>query len=213
MDATFESAARRRALWAALGVFGAIVVCVLFLDRPVAWLAHGFGRPALLVWLTWIADVPVPTSVLGLAACGVAWLAGWRNAAMRLVFAVCVATLAADAAKDMLKFEFGRTWPETWVAHNPSLISNNVYGFFPLHGGAGWASFPSGHTTVIAAPCAVLWQRMRRLRWVWATLPALVVAGLIGSDFHFVSDCIAGGALGVAIGFAMAASGTYADRC
>ena len=87
MDATFESAARRRALWTALGVFGAIVVCVLFLDRPVAWLAHGLGRPGLLVWLTWIADVPVPTSVLGLAACGVAWLAGWRHAVMRVVFA------------------------------------------------------------------------------------------------------------------------------
>ena len=207
MDASLQGVARRRALSGTAGVLGAIVVCVLFLDRPVAWLAHGFGRPALLVWLTWIADVPVPASVVGLAACGVAWLAGWRSAALRLVFAVCVATLAADAAKDVLKMAFGRTWPETWVAHNPSLISNGISGFFPFHGGAGWASFPSGHTTVIAAPCAVLWERVRRWRAVWGALPALVVAGLVGSDFHFVSDCIAGGALGVAIGFAVAAHG------
>ncbi len=204
MDAVSETATRRRALFISCFVLVAIVLSVLLLDRPVAVLAHGLGRPAFFVWLTWIADVPVPASVLALGVCGAAWLAGWRSPLARLVFAVCIAALAADAAKDVLKLAFGRTWPETWVAHNPSFISNNVYGFFPFHGGAGWASFPSGHTTVITAPCAVLWDRVRRLRALWGALPALVVAGLIGSDFHFLSDCIAGAALAGAIGVSVA---------
>ena len=31
----------------------------------------------------------------------------------------------------------------------------------PFHGGQGWASFPSGHTTLATAPMAVLMIRLR----------------------------------------------------
>jgi hypothetical protein len=40
---------------------------------------------------------------------------------------------------------FGRTWPESWLGDNPSWIRDDVFGFFPFHGGRGWESFPSGH--------------------------------------------------------------------
>ncbi len=181
----------------------AVVLAYALLDQSIATAVHALHRPQWCVWLTWIADVPGPASVLGLMAGGVAWLAGWRPGPWgRVLLAACIATLAASAAKDLLKFAFGRPWPETWVNNNPSWIGTHTYGLFPFHGGAGWASFPSGHTTVITAPCAALWS-IRQVRPLLAALPLLVVAGLLGCDFHFLSDCLAGGLLGAAFGIAV----------
>ena len=197
---------RRRAGIVTVAGLVAVALCILLVDRPVADFAHALHRPVWCVWLTWIADVPAPASGAGLAGCGLAWLFGWRPGPLgRVVLAVCLATLAADAAKDVLKVAFGRTWPETWVGGNPSWINQHVYGFFPFHGGAGWASFPSGHVTVIAAPCTVLWRCWPQLRVIWAGLVVAVIVGLIGADFHFLSDCLAGGLLGTAVASAVLA--------
>ena len=84
----------------------------------------------------------------------------------------------AETIKNGLKFVFGRTWPETWVNNNPSFIRDGVYGFNWFHGGAGYASFPSGHMSVTCALAAVLWIWVSALaaalgaswcwRWRWA---------------------------------------------
>ena len=185
-----------------------VLASILLLDRPVATAMHALHRPAWCVWLTWIADVPVPGAVLALAGAGFAWLCGWRPGAFgRVLLAACIATLMADAAKDVLKLGFGRLWPETWVQNNPSWIADHRFGFAPFHGGPGWASFPSGHTTVISAPCAVAWRHTGRpFRPAWAVLPALVAVGLLGADFHFLGDCIAGALLGLACAVCVDAS-------
>ena len=94
----------------------------------------------------------------------------------------------------------GRPGPDTWIDNNPSWIRNHVFGFFPFHGGAGYASFPSGHTTAITAPCAVLWRAAPAFRPLAVVLVALVACGLLVSDYHFVSDVLAG--LGVGTGAA-----------
>jgi membrane-associated phospholipid phosphatase len=117
------------------------------------------------------------------------------------VLALCIAVLVATVLKEELKFLFGRTWPETWVANNPSWIKDGVYRFEPLHGGRGWASLPSGHMALIAAPCTVLWiLAPSAWRWLWAALMLAVAIGLIGADFHFVGDMIAGTFVGWACG-------------
>jgi membrane-associated phospholipid phosphatase len=196
-----EDDKRRRALLALIACAVLVPASVLLLDRPVATFAHDrLARPAVLVWLTYIADVPVPAALLGLAAAGFAWLAGWRpGAAGRAVLAACVATLLAIEIKNELKLGFGRLWPDTWTHANPSWIHDHRYGFFPFHGGAGWGSFPSGHTTAITAPCAALYQKARRWRPLWVALPVLVAVGLVGADYHFLGDCLAGAFLGVAV--------------
>ncbi len=191
---------RKQASAAAAIGLSTIAASILLLDKPLSTAMHALHRPAWCVWLTWVADVPLPGSVLALAGAGLAWLCGWRpGTAGRVLLAACLATLMADAAKDVLKQGFGRLWPETWVQGNPSWITNHRFGFAPFHGGPGWASFPSGHTTVITAPCAVAWRHSATaFRPVLAALPALVATGLLGADFHFLGDCIAGALLGVA---------------
>ena len=183
-----------------------VPLCILFLDRPVATAMHRLGRPAVAVSLTYIADATLPLAGLALLAAGLAALGGWQpGRGARNVLAAAVATLVARALADQLKFAFGRVWPETWVANNPSWIRDHVFGFSPFHGGRGWASFPSGHTIDIATPCAVLWRLAPRWRAVAAALVLAVAGGLLASDFHFLGDVLAGLYVGVVVAYGLTA--------
>jgi membrane-associated phospholipid phosphatase len=195
---------------------GAFVACVVltilsiaFVDRAVStWLHATLGRAAPFVWLTHIIDPFVPAASIGLVVAAIAAVFGWRPGPVgRTIVALCIAVLIATIFKDELKYLFGRTWPETWVDKNPSWIHDQIYRFEPLHGGKGWTSLPSGHMTVITAPCTVLWMLAPRVwRWLWASLILAMAIGLIGADFHFVGDIIAGTFLGWACGVGAVAS-------
>jgi membrane-associated phospholipid phosphatase len=190
-------------IWLGSGVV-LITLCVLFVDRAVSTWSHAvLHSPLLAVDITLLAGwrYPSAASFFVLVAALVARITGrelgpiWRAA-----IAAAVATLFATLAVTFVKYGFGREWPETWVRNtpNPSWISNHAYGFTPFHGGEGYLSCPSGHTTRMAAPGAVLWRRLPRLRVLWV-LPAVIVAvALVAADFHFVGDCVAGVYLGVA---------------
>jgi membrane-associated phospholipid phosphatase len=47
----------------------------------------------------------------------------------------------------------------------------------------------------------VLWLCYPRFRIVYAVAMAAVAVGLVGADFHFIGDVIAGGFLGVSAGW------------
>jgi membrane-associated phospholipid phosphatase len=130
------------------------------------------------------------------------------------VLSTCsVSMIVAEATKSQLKYIFGRTWPETFVNNNPSLISNNAYGFNFFHGGPGYASFPSGHMTTICAVASVLWIYYPKFRALYALVVIVVAIGLIGADYHFLSDIIAGSLLGTITGwFAVALQEQAARR-
>ncbi|HXC02236.1 MAG TPA: phosphatase PAP2 family protein [Opitutaceae bacterium] len=198
MDTPADSNPRCRFCRAVLSAVILIGLSIAFVDRPASTWTHALMHPAFFVGLTHLVDPVLPASIIGLVATGVAAALGWRpQACGKTLIACCLAAVIAVVIKEQLKFVFGRTWPETWIG-NPSWIGNGAFGFHFFHGGEGWASFPSGHMTMITAPFAVLWQRARRWRWL-CTVPVLAVAiGLFGADYHFVSDMIAGVYLGAA---------------
>jgi membrane-associated phospholipid phosphatase len=200
MDTPVDSNFLRRFCWAVLSAIVLIGLSIAFVDRPASTWAHGKLRHrAVSIGLTWIVDPVLPATIVGLAAAGVAAVFGWRPQAGGKILITCgLATVMAFVMKEQLKFVFGRTWPETWTDNNPSWIGNGTYGFHFFHGGEGWTSFPSGHTTMITAPMAVLWQRVRRWRWLWAVPVLAIAAGLFGADYHFISDMMAGVYLGIA---------------
>jgi membrane-associated phospholipid phosphatase len=179
-----------------------VAVSIVFVDRPVALLMHRlFHRSLWFVPLIGVAQLILMLAAPLLLIATIAACLGWRPAARGWSAVACaIAVLVAVTCKDGLKEAFGRTWPETWIQNNPSFIRNGVYGFSPFHGGAGWASFPSGHTAAIGAVVGVLWWREPELRGLWALLMVLTGVGLIGGNFHFLSDVIAGGYLGFACG-------------
>ncbi|HEU6448509.1 MAG TPA: phosphatase PAP2 family protein [Verrucomicrobiae bacterium] len=67
----------------------------------------------------------------------------------------------------------------------------------PFHAGVGQASFPSGHTAIVSAFAGILWQRLPKLRILWLVLTVAVMIGLWAANWHWVSDIIAGLALGL----------------
>jgi membrane-associated phospholipid phosphatase len=118
------------------------------------------------------------------------------------VLLVCsLSVVTASIIKDQLKFVFGRTWPETWVGNNPSLIHDGVYGFNPFHIGAAFRSFPSEHVTILLAVASVLWICYPKFRIVYSIAVAAVIASVIGANFHFLADCIAGAFVGASTGW------------
>jgi membrane-associated phospholipid phosphatase len=175
-------------------------LAMAFADRPIANFSHDdLHRPGWASLLTKMAVLPFPLAVVGtLVACMMWFAEGRLLPAWRTLLAASCATLLATAALLALKYACGRMWPDTWVDNNPSWIRNHAFGFMPFHGGPGYASFPSGHTTRITAPFAVLWQHVPRFRLLWALPTLLVMIGLLAADFHWLSDCLAGIWLGAA---------------
>jgi membrane-associated phospholipid phosphatase len=206
MAAAFGSVRVRVALWLLSGAV-LTALSVLYADQPISTWSHDvLHRPRLAVDVQKVAGVAYLAggALLVLVAALIARLFGrpmtplWRTA-----IAAASATLLATLFASLIKFGFGRLWPETWIHNNPSWINNHAYGFVPFHGGEGYESFPSGHTARTAAPLTVLWHRVPRLRLLWALPTLIIAAALMAADFHFLGDCIAGAYVGVACGAAV----------
>lgn len=210
----------RRGALQVLVALAAIAACYAWVDQPLAWFVHDhqLRRDAWLDGLTRIPDLLVVASALVLVAaplrcaCRRAW-----SLAERVVLAMAVSLALAAFVKEQLKVLFGRAWPETWTHGNPSLIHDGVYGFFWFRADNAFHSFPSGHTALSAAAMAVLWHAAPRWRWLAAAVVVAVVVGLLGMDYHFLSDTLAGALVGSICGtlvwrFVQSASGRGAER-
>ncbi len=181
----------------------AVVISYIWLDRPIARFAHEhLQRYDLFGKLTYVPLIVGPVAIFASAAIGLWALSARALSRLQTVTVLAVLSLAvASGVKDQLKLAFGRTWPETWVRDNPSFIRDGVYGFSPFHGGPAFASFPSGHTTAICAVMSVLWICYPRYRALYAACMAAAGLGLVGADFHFLGDVIAGAFLGISMGW------------
>lgn len=181
----------------------AVVVSYLWIDQPIAFFAYSHRAfHWFFVDLTLIPE-PLPgLAVIMFFGLGLWALAAKPSSKLYTVLLTCsISSIVAEATKSQLKYIFGRTWPETFVNNNPSLISNNAYGFNFFHGGAGYGSFPSGHMTAICAVVSVLWIYYPKFRALYALVVAAVAIGLLGADYHFLSDIIAGSLLGTVTGW------------
>jgi membrane-associated phospholipid phosphatase len=191
-----------RWLIALLLVAVAVTISFQWLDRPISFFAHEHLRQPIFERLTRISEYLAPIAVLVFAAIGLRALIGGTLSKIEAAVLLCAISVVTSAEiKDQLKFMFGRTWPETWVNDNPSLIRDGAYGFNFFHGGRGYNSFPSGHTTVVCAAMVVLWFLYPRWRPLWALIALAVAVGLVGANYHFLADVIAGAFIGISTGW------------
>ena len=192
-------------LTALIGVTAAVTISYLWIDRPLALFVHARLAQQTQTVVAPLASIPdplVPTAAIAFVGLGLWALFGRPLPRSLAAIAVaCLSVTMTEALKNQLKFLFGRTWPETWTHNNPSFIHDGVYGFNWLHGGAGYASFPSGHMAATCAAMAVLWIAYPRFKLAYLAAGLLVAAMLLGANFHFLSDVIAGGFVGVSIGW------------
>jgi membrane-associated phospholipid phosphatase len=181
-----------------------VAVSYLWIDRPVAYFVHN----ELLEWRG-IFDVTTRLpKLIGPLIIACTFIVGVRVAMRRrlteiqTVIVLSALSLAvSDIPENWLKVAFGRTWPETWVQGNPSLIRDGVHNFNPFHGGPGFAAFPSGHMVAICAIMSVFWICRPRFRPIYVICIGAVFIGELGANYHFLSDLIVGGFLGFSVGW------------
>jgi membrane-associated phospholipid phosphatase len=151
-----------------------------------------------------ISRIPNPLisiAAITFVALGLRELAGRPPSKFYAAILVCsLSLMVAETIKSGLKFVFGRTWPNSFFQNNPSFIQDGYYGFNWFHGGQAYQSFPSGHMTAICAVASVLWAYYPRFRVVYVLVVLAALVGLVGANFHFLSDTIAGAFLGVSTG-------------
>jgi membrane-associated phospholipid phosphatase len=176
-----------------------VLVCYMFIDAPVAfWVQANFTTEGK--WIEPETDlVPDALKVAPFLVGALLVYRFWKPWLhwQRTLLAATINLLVMQIVKNGLKWVFGRPWPTTWIkGGNPSLIDNGVYDFHWLHGGVIFGSFPSGHTTATAAIASILWIAYPNLRWLAVLAVATMVVALVGNNYHFVGDCVAGGFLG-----------------
>lgn len=183
--------------WLFYGLIGC-GIAYFWLDKPVAFWVFD-NRLNRIVLLKQVTFIPV----IVVAACVIAYL--WllvrfcqeRFGKSEKNILLLVNTVALTYfLKSVLKIVFGRYWPMTWINHNPSLIRDGVYGFNWFHTGSIYGAFPSGHAAIMAAGMVALSLNYPKWRWLFFLLWLTVAIGLVGMNYHFVSDVIGGGVLG-----------------
>ena len=180
----------------------AVVGCYYFVDRPVAWFVHNhrFYSDEFLLWPPLVSEWLTYLVILGMVVVVVWRLRRPGGELQKLLLAIAVNLIATAAIKIVLKWMFGRTWPETWIDNNPSFIGDAIYGFHPFHFERAFQSFPSGHAASTFAVISILWLSRPRWRWLYAIVGGLMCAALVGLNYHFVGDVIAGAMLGSVTG-------------
>lgn len=179
----------------------AVVISYVWLDAPIATWVHAhrasYHSRELFEPLTHIPDPLIPLGAAAFFVFGLRAIAGGAPRKIYDVIAACgISVVMAETIKNGFKWLFGRPWPETWTHNNSSFIGNQDYVFHWFHGGGEFSSFPSGHTTATLSVLAVLWICYPRFRVVYAPIGLAVPIGLVGSNFHFLGDTIAGAFLG-----------------
>ena len=199
--------AARVSIWIAtlLGIVAGVVFSILWIDRPVALFAHDHFRYLVEGPVAELSYFPNPLFLLAVALSAIlalrtifGWPLSWHQAS---VFVASLAVIVTEIMKSTFKFIFGRTWPETWVSNNPSFIRDGVYGFHFMHGGSAYQSFPSGHMAAACAVLSVICIRYPRSWPVCTGAAILVGTALVGANYHFFSDVIAGSFVGISIGW------------
>lgn len=208
-DTLLSSALLKKSLlWLAAGAV-LVVVCYAWVDRPVAFYVHDHHVSRTEALKTLTLPPPLVQAWAPLAIVLLVLLRAWRpwSQWQRTLLVACVSLIVADQCRESLGDVCGRYWPETWHNNNPSLIGNGTYGFHPFQSGDDTGSFPSGHAARILGFLTVLWIGLPGARWLYAIIALPMLVALVGMNYHFVSDVIAGSVLGGVVGAYAAALG------
>lgn len=171
-------------------------LCYYWIDKPLALWVEAKHFPEQEKWLRFLTYIKSPILVgvllIYIICVSRAYLFERLTKADRDALFIGNSVIFAYLLQNKLHDIFGRYWPSTWVDNNPSLIGSGDYGFHFFHSGAAFESFPSGHTTVVVALCAAIWVLYPKLRIFSALGICSIFIGLVGMNYHFFGDCVAG---------------------
>ena len=188
----------KRVLIGFLAVAAAVAVSFRYLDVPIARSVAGviFHDPVLSRVTGAIPDLLLPLVILtALGSWTVALYLEHQepgSITARFLRLLGTSVVLAYALKAGLGHLFGRPSPRRWLAQ-PEL-----YGFHWWSGADGLKAFPSGHMSVFTAALLAVWYFYPQWRAWCVGLLCVLAAALIGTDYHFLSDIIAGAYCGMA---------------
>ncbi len=167
------------------------------------------ARIALFVQRAWLSgnqlvlfssDIPDLLFLFVCLVTAVAWVAyfylahkGVYNAHTRFFQLIAITTPFTFFVKTALKFVFGRINTRYWLEH-PGLTE-----FHWFDGSEKFSGFPSGHMAVFTALAAAFWIFYPRYRRKYAGFLAVLALALMATDYHFLSDIIAGAYVGFSV--------------
>ena len=176
-----------------------IVVCVYFVDLPVAL----FVKSRLYAnagWSEMTSDLPDLLSMVVLFSMLVSLLVylvrtrkGLYDDTTAFFKLVLWISPSSYLVKTLLKMVFARVNTRHW------LCEHSLYGFYWFQRESGFEGFPSGHMLVIGALLAAAWRFYPRTRALCLATATLLGIALVATNYHFVSDVIAGAYLGLLV--------------
>ena len=193
----------RRIALPALALLAVLVFSMLAIDRPLAWFFHGTDERvrASFEFITQFGlgkGYSIVTAVVFMAMRGLAWLVPVRRIKAELLIKahralfVFLTVASAGIIADLLKVIFGRARPKL-------LFLDGTYGFAWGAAQADHWSFPSGHATTIAALATALYLLWPRGLPLYLVAAVLVAASRFIIGAHYLSDALAGAALGCCV--------------
>ncbi len=129
---------------------------------------------------------------------------GIYNTHTRFFQLIAITTPLTFFLKSILKYAFGRINTRYWLKY-PGLME-----FHWFNGSENFSGFPSGHMAVFTALAVALWRFYPRYRRGCAGFLAVLALALLVTDYHFVSDIIAGAYVGFMVHHATAYLLTFA---
>lgn len=192
---------RKNVVILSAAAFAAIVASSLYLDHPLALSVRRLSHrnPALA------GDLPDLLLLAVLAATLFFWVAylgrhrrGIDDARTGFFRVAAWTVPLAFVLKSLLKYLFGRVNTRFWLLHQTE------HDFRWFQGGDDFSGFPSGHMAVFTALIVSAWLYYPRLRTLYLGLLLLLGGALIATDYHFLSDVIAGAWLGLLVNFCVA---------
>jgi membrane-associated phospholipid phosphatase len=176
-----------------------LIVSYYFLDARIALcVKKAWASSAKLrIFSVTIPDIlfPLVCIVTGIAWASYFYLAhkGIYNIRTRFFLLVASTVPVAFLLKSVLKFVVGRINTRFWLLHP------RHEDFHWFHGRGNYSSFPSGHMAVFTVLTAALWLFCPRYRTAYLGFLFALALALLLTNYHFLSDIIAGAYLGVLV--------------
>lgn len=176
-----------------------IFLFVRYLDIPVALFVknHLYTSPQWSKLTTNLPDLLLLVVFLSMFVSLSVYLVrskkGIYDATTMLAKLIVWAAPASYLAKMLLKLVFGRVNTRFW------LEQPDLYGFHWFQMREHCEGFPSGHMLVIVTLLAAFWRFYPKSRPLCFITATLLGAALVATNYHFVSDVIAGAYLGLLV--------------
>ena len=187
-----------RIIFSALLALILVVLCMRLLDLPLAaWIAGYLRTYGLNEDNTQVPDLLLLTVAIMAVP---SWMLYFHMLRKKIhdrlsMFCLITGTVlpVSFALKTFLKWVFGRMDTRTWLS------DRSTVGFHWFAGADGYQGFPSGHMLVYTPLFLALWHFYPRYRRYYALAWSGLFVALIATQYHFLSDVIAGAYIGALV--------------